>query len=101
MKPDPIIPKVTLQVFPSAYRVDLFNTNETDITRYFTDDTLPDELKWKLGLLSLGMDSRDIGWRIGSPVESRYRIKVSIETYRYIRGWDRNDAGGQSKNEGT
>lgn len=87
--------KVTLYVQPDKYLV-IVRQGQRDIRRYFTDNTLPDELKWKLGMLMFGANDRHIGWQIGNPADSGYRIKVSEETFLYVGGTQTHDAGVKS-----
>jgi hypothetical protein len=78
-------------------------------TRYFTDTTLPDEIKYKLGLLMFGVKDSTVGWRGGfqsdwmldDPNTPRsYVVRVSEDTYEHVIGRIRHDTRSQGESQG-
>ena len=77
--------------------------------RYFTDTTLPDEIKHKLGLLMFGSKDSTIGWRGGyqsdwmlnDPNTPRsFVVRVSEDTYKQVIGRISHDTGSQGEGQG-
>jgi hypothetical protein len=84
---------VLVDVRPDNYQVELFDGS--GIRRYLTDHTLPEELKWKLGMLMFGLDDDEVGYKVHG--DNRYVIKITDKTLQTIQGL-RDDAG--SKGQG-
>ena len=71
----------------------------TGVNRYYTDDTLPDEIKAKLGMALFGMRGNgisDVVREVGG--ESRWvDLWIGMRTYSSIRGAMRRDTRSKSK----
>jgi hypothetical protein len=69
------------------YKVEFPRSINPDLTRYYTDETLPDEIKHKLGLLMFGSRDRSIGRCLkGANMYADhnsdvYIVRLSPETY--------------------
>lgn len=71
------------------------------INRYYTDDTLPDEIKGKLGMALFGMTGNgviEVVRDVDGPVHW-VDLWISIRTYRSIKGDRERDARSESKNQ--
>ena len=62
------------------YVVEFPRSINPDTTRYYTDETLPDEIKHKLGLLMFGSRDKSIGRRLAEEPDV-YIVRLSPETY--------------------
>lgn len=83
--------------------------------RYFTDTTLPDEIKHKLGLLMFGSKDSTIGWSGWRAKRGAYQsdwilddpnspssfvVRVSEDTYKQVIGRISHDTGSQGEGQG-
>jgi len=90
---------VVVMVRPDDYQVELFEPNAPQpMTRYLTDSTLPEEFKWKLGLLMFGLDDDEVGYKMHKA--NQYMVKITDKTFQLIRGTPHDDAGGKGQSEG-
>lgn len=90
--------QILLTIRPTRYQVGLPPAHTPVHWRYFTDKSLPEEIKSKLGMLMFGFEAPEIGRRCG---DKDYLILVSDETFLFLKGWSAHDARveGQSQSE--
>lgn len=67
------------------------------ITRYFTDDTLPYEIKWKLGMVMFGSRDETVGHKV-AVLSDTYYLHITPETFDIIMG-ERHDPRSESQSE--
>lgn len=76
----------------------LMSTRTGNIIRYFTDATLPYELKWRLGMLMFGLDDPLIGFKMADAHQTYY-VRVPDETFYPMIGMEY-DTRSESQSEG-
>lgn len=82
----------------------------TGATRYLSDKLLPDEIKYKLGLLMFGYKDITIGWRyMGGQMDwvgdspdppQAFVVRVNDDTYQQVIGRITCDTRSESESEG-
>jgi hypothetical protein len=88
------------------YVVEFPRSINPDTTRYYTDETLPDEIKHKLGLLMFGSRDKSIGRCLkGANMYADhnsdvYIVRLSPETYEEVHRGTQSDTRSQSQSEG-
>lgn len=73
------------------------------INRYYTDDTLPDEIKAKLGMALFGMRGNGVDEVVRDVDKDRVLwvdLFIGMRTYQSIRGDMKRDARSKSKSQG-
>lgn len=77
---------VVVTVRPDDYQVELVFDEATrgPLKRFVTDKTMPDEIKFKLGLLLFGLDDDGVGYKLAD--DNKFLIKLTDKTFALMRG---------------